>query len=132
MRVFLDSNVLIAAIATRGLCADVFEIVVQSHELLSSAEVLDEIGRVLSTKLNVPRDIAGAFVNLILDEAEKVAPGESAPELSDPDDVPILAAAQNGNADVFVTGDKALLDLQEWEGMKIVSPRQFAGLLTGD
>ena len=129
MRVFLDTNVLVAAVATRGLCAEIFEIVIQSHELLSSREVVDELSRILREKLRTPEDIANAFVTLILDQAEMVVPGDATPSVADPDDVPILSAALNGRSEVFVTGDKALLEFEAQAGLKIVSPRQFATML---
>ena len=34
MKVFFDTNVLIAAFATRGLCADLFAHVLLEHELI--------------------------------------------------------------------------------------------------
>ena len=129
MRVFLDTNVLVAAVATRGLCAEIFEIVIQSHELLSSQEVVDELSRILQEKLRTPEDIANTFVTLILDQAEMVVPGDAPPSVADPGDVPILSAALNGRSEVFVTGDKALLELEAHAGLKIVSPRQFATML---
>lgn len=129
MRVFLDTNVLVAAVATRGLCAEIFEIVIQSHELLSSREVVDELNRILREKLRTPEDIANTFVTLILDQAEMVVPGDATPSVADPDDIPILSAALNGRSEVFVTGDKALLELEAHTGLKIVSPRQFATML---
>ena len=39
-KVFLDTNVLIAAFATRGLCADVFRLAATDHSLLIGAPVL--------------------------------------------------------------------------------------------
>jgi len=33
MRVFLDTNVLVAAYATHGLCEDVFRVILAEHEL---------------------------------------------------------------------------------------------------
>jgi predicted nucleic acid-binding protein len=44
VKVFLDTNVLASALATRGLCAELFEVVLQSHELLVSPPVLKEFG----------------------------------------------------------------------------------------
>ena len=43
MKVFLDTNVLIAAFATRGLCADMFCLAATDHELLIGAAVLVEV-----------------------------------------------------------------------------------------
>jgi predicted nucleic acid-binding protein len=43
----------------------------------------------------------------------------------DPKDDFILECAVLGNADVIVTGDKDLLALGEYEGIRIVTPRQY-------
>ena len=51
MRVFLDTNVLASAAATRGLCADVLREVLTSHELLTSAQVLSELKRVFEDQV---------------------------------------------------------------------------------
>ena len=40
MRVFLDTNVLVSAMATRGLCADVLREILTSHRLVVSARTL--------------------------------------------------------------------------------------------
>lgn len=47
-----------------------------------------------------------------------------------PDDDYILAAAVNAGCDYLVTGDKDLLTLKKLEGMSIVTPREFAELIS--
>ena len=54
MRVFLDTNVLASSIATRGLCGELLEIIIQDHELLTCQPVLKELQRVLAGKLRLP------------------------------------------------------------------------------
>ena len=54
MRVFLDTNVLVAAFATRGLCADVLRTILAEHELLLSPTVIEELTRTLTEKIPVP------------------------------------------------------------------------------
>ena len=49
----------------------------------------------------------------------------------DPDDDKYLAAALEGRATLVVTGDPDLLALEEHQGVRIVSPRAFLGLLGG-
>lgn len=44
------------------------------------------------------------------------------PAAPDPDDEPIVGSALAGNVNVFVTGDKAFLQLQSDEHLAIVSP----------
>ena len=54
MRVFLDTNVLVSAFTTRGICADVVTVVVAEHQLVLGESVLAELTRVLSDKMKVP------------------------------------------------------------------------------
>ena len=126
MRVFLDTNVLVSAAATRGLCADVLREVLASHELLTSAQVLSELERVLKTKFSVAQDLIEDFISLIRQDTVLAQPGPPPPvKITDRDDLPVLSAAISGKAEVFVTGDKELLDLREVEDLAILSPRQF-------
>jgi len=62
MKIFLDTNVLISAVATRGLCADVFREVILSHQLVISRSLLSEIKRVLTYKLGVPDEFVTEFM----------------------------------------------------------------------
>lgn len=126
MRVFLDTNVLASALATRGLCADLFESVLAEHDLLTSTAVLVELRRILASKFRLPADLVEACIALIEVSAEPITGAvELTRPVPDPDDAPILAAALAVNAGCFVTGDKAFLDLGEVAGMPIQSPRQF-------
>jgi putative PIN family toxin of toxin-antitoxin system len=129
VKVFLDTNVLASALATRGLCAELFEAVLQSHELLVSPPVLKELERVLPAKLGQSRQITTDFIELLQVYATIVKGANPAVSLPDPDDEPIVASALAGKAQVFVTGDKALLELGSVEDLPIVSPRQFWEML---
>lgn len=127
MRVFLDTNVLVAAFATRGLCADVFRLVLAEHELLVSAALIEEVTRTLTKKIRVPDQVVREIVVFLRASASIV---ESAPErppiaVRDPDDVVILGEALSGGADVLVTGDKDLLVLGEVGALRILNPRGF-------
>ena len=126
MRVFLDTNVLASAAAARGLCADVLREVFASHELLTSAQVLRELRRVLRTKFGVDRDLIDDFIWLMRQDTVLARPGQLPKvKIQDQDDLPILSAAISAKADVFVTGDKEILDLGRIEKLAILSPRQF-------
>jgi predicted nucleic acid-binding protein len=54
-----------------------------------------------------------------------------APDVPDADDAWIVAAALTAQADWFVTGDKALLDMGHATGMPIIHPRQAYMRLRG-
>ncbi len=126
MKVFLDTNVLASAAATRGLCADVLREALASHELLISKQVLNELKRVLRSKFGVGQDLVDDFIWLLEQETVLAQPSRlPSIKLKDRDDVAIVGAAVAGGAEVLVTGDKELLDLNRGEEMEIVSPRQF-------
>jgi putative PIN family toxin of toxin-antitoxin system len=126
VRVLLDTNVLASAAATRGLCADVLREVLTSHELLTSAQVLSELKRVLRTKFGVAQDLIDDFISLMREDTVLAEPGQLPKvQIQDQDDLPILSAAISAGADVFVTGDKEILDIGRIEKLAILSPRQF-------
>jgi putative PIN family toxin of toxin-antitoxin system len=126
MRVFLDTNVLASAAATRGLCADVLREVFASHELFISEQVLNELGRVLKLKFRVNQDLIDDFIWLLQEDSVLAQPSQLPKlELQDKEDLTILGTAIAAGAEVLITGDKELLDLGRVENLEILSPRQF-------
>jgi predicted nucleic acid-binding protein len=53
----------------------------------------------------------------------------SSPVCRDADDDMVLATAVAGQAEVIVSGDADLLTLGAYEGIRILSPRQFVEML---
>lgn len=130
MRVFLDTNVLVSAFASRGLCADLFELVLLEHELVLGRQVLQELSRALQLKLKLPAAPTKAILDFVSGEAAQIVDrAESAVVTADPDDARVLGEALAARSDMFVTGDAALLDLPALENLKILSPRQFWEIL---
>ena len=62
---FLDTNVLVSAFATRGLSADVVRVVLAEHELATSEVVLDEFRRVLTDKIGAPPKTVDGAISLL-------------------------------------------------------------------
>ena len=126
MRVFLDTNVLVAAFATRGLCADVFRIVLAEHDLImiTGEVVLEELRDVLAQRLKLPPGTVADIMALL--RAQEVVPKPANPSslpIRDPDDRWILASAVAGGADVLVTGDQDLLAVAAQAPLTILNPR---------
>lgn len=126
MRVFLDTNVLIAAFATRGLCEDVLRTTVSMHVLITSTQVLAEIERILTNKLRMPTSKARSISVFIRQNAEVSKPAAPAcwPR-GDADDQWVVAGAIDGNADVLVSGDRDLLAIADKVPIPVSSPREF-------
>lgn len=132
MRIFLDTNVLVSSIATRGLCSELLEGVIHDHELLTCQPVLHELERILVDKFGLPGPVVEGFLGLLKTEGRVVASQKPlSVQIKDATDIPILACAIAGKADVFVTGDKELLDLRKIDDLPIVSPREFWLQLAG-
>ena len=126
MRVFLDTNVLVSAFATRGLCADVFRHILAEHDLIIGEVVIVELRRVLRDRIKIPAPVITSIEQLLRDQI--VVPKPSEPHslpIRDPDDKWVLASAVAGKADVLVTGDSDLLDMASQSPIKIVDPRGF-------
>ena len=126
MRVFLDTNVLVSAFAARGLCADLFELVLLEHEFVIGRQVLDELYKALTAKLKLSPAQAKAIVEYVSGEAAQViGRTEPARVRADPADARVLGEALAAKAVIFVTGDAALIGLRAIENTEIFSPRGF-------
>lgn len=126
MRVFLDTNVIASATATRGLCADVLRTVIEFHELVVSDALFHEIKRVLREKFGAS-DALIADVLWLLQQDTLFAESEplAGLRLKDSADIAMVSSAINGRAELLVTGDKEILALKIIGDLEIVSPRQF-------
>jgi putative PIN family toxin of toxin-antitoxin system len=126
VRVFLDTNVLVSAFASRGICADVLELVLLEHDLIIGQNVLREVRKALRHKVKLPPARASEVVDFVAGEAAVVIEGAQPVDAkADADDALVLGEARSGQAEMFVTGDAALLKLKTVEGLKVISPRQF-------
>jgi putative PIN family toxin of toxin-antitoxin system len=123
--VVLDTNVLVAALVAQGLCHEVVQRCVHAHAVVSSRPLLEELERALRERFSLTPQ-AHAFLRELRRYVQQV---ETAilpvPVCRDRDDDVVLATAVAANADIIVTGDEDLLVLREYEGVAILSPRQF-------
>lgn len=126
MKVFLDTNVLVSAAATRGLCTDVLREVLISHQLVVSDPLFSELDNVLKERLRLPKELISEFIEILRQDAHQSSPSASLDvDIQDKDDLILLSCAINGNADVFITGDKGLLELGKINDMDLISPKRF-------
>ena len=126
MRVCLDTNVLVAAVATRGLAADVVRLVLAEHDLLVPAVVLSELERVLATKLKLPKARVAEYLAFLREHEVIAKPAHLLDiEVRDRADAWVLASAVAGQADVLVTGDQDLLVLGPRAPVRVLDPRGF-------
>ena len=127
MRLVLDTNVLIAALIARGVCADLLEHCVLNHALVTSEFIIDELREHLIGKFGYSVEDADEAIVLIESQMERVIPVKlERPVCRDADDDQVLATAVSGQVQCIVTGDKDLLVLRRYADIEIVNPAGFA------
>ena len=126
MKVVLDSNVLLAAFATRGLCEAVMAVCLDRHEIVLSEAILDEVVEHLAGKFKMPSARVEEIASFLVEHSQLVVPAEvPADACRDPDDRFVLGTAAAGGVDCLVTGDNDLVSLGQYGSIPILTPRQF-------
>ncbi len=131
MKVVFDTNVIVAAFASRGLCSDLFELCLKRHTIILSENILTEVQKVFIKKINLPKAKNNAILQFLRQTASFIKPvALPLNSCRDPEDLHILGAAVRADAQVIVTGDEDLLVLRKFKTIFIVTPREFYTLLT--
>ena len=128
LRVVFDNNVLISAVLLGGSARQAFNKLIDNGSVLVSVSVLLELAEVLNRpKFDkyVTQDERMRFLVSFLKVAEMVEIRETIVACRDPKDDKFLELAVSGRANFLVTGDKDLLDLNPFRGLKILTPREF-------
>jgi putative PIN family toxin of toxin-antitoxin system len=126
MKVVMDTNVLVAAFATQGLCHAVFELCLDQQEIVISREILQELGAAIEKKLKAPHTVAKRTIEYIKEHSSIHSIKGPFDRVSrDSSDDHILALAQDAAVDYIITGDEDLLVLSPYKGIPILQPRQF-------
>ena len=137
MKVVLDANVYVSAlINTQGNPKQIVERWEQNQfDVLASASIIDEVGRVLRYPRIVKRhrqDEASIwrFLELLSSQAVTVEPSVVLDVIKDDQsDNRYLECAIEGKAQYIISGDKHLLELGECQGVIILPPAAFITLL---
>jgi len=133
LRVVIDTNVFISGIIQKS--GNPYRVVRFWEEgmlsLLTTLPLIEEVKKVL----NYPRikkkyaldeeTIKYVVLNLLKYSVVVEDPPTLAVIKDDPEDNKVLSAAVGGKAEYVVTGDSHLLNLADYEGIKIISPREF-------
>jgi putative PIN family toxin of toxin-antitoxin system len=130
LKVVLDTNVYISAILFGGNCEEILKLAAQKlFEVVASKGIIDEIKSVLKEKFYWTDKQITEVVKYIREIATVINPEIPLSIIKeDPADNKIIECAVSLNATYIVTGDKHLLSIKEYEGIKIVSPVEFLRL----
>ncbi|MGC2434822.1 MAG: putative toxin-antitoxin system toxin component, PIN family [Desulfobaccales bacterium] len=140
IRAVFDTNVFISALFNpKRPPAQLLELALQGKiRLIVSPQLMEEIDRLLTypkiknllkKRKIAPREVLESLSKIL--QVAVLTPGELAVAAISPDpaDDMILAAAVEGNADFIISGDKHLLNLRNYQGIKMVTPAEFLASL---
>jgi putative PIN family toxin of toxin-antitoxin system len=123
-----DTNVLIAAIITEGICSKLLHRArAGEFSLISCPFIMKDLRRLLSKKFRLSNKDIGLTMELISEAITQVIEHNLriTDVCRDADDDNIIACAIAAKADYLVTGDSDLLEIRSYQGIKIVTPRDF-------
>jgi putative PIN family toxin of toxin-antitoxin system len=125
VRIVFDTNVIVAGLVAEGLCREVIETHVPEHTPILSQTLWNELVEKLRDKFQLTLDDL-PLLRLYHRHATwcEVGPLDT-PVCRDPDDDWVLATALAGQAEAIVTGDDDLLSIGAFQGVVVLSPRQF-------
>jgi putative PIN family toxin of toxin-antitoxin system len=126
-RVVLDTNVYISALLFGGLPGDLLELAfLRAFTLIVSPDLLDELEEKLREKFGVSQEDVRLLRARLESVSQVVEPRERLSVIADdPDDDRVLECALAGEAEFIVSGDRHLLKLGGYQGISIITVRQF-------
>jgi uncharacterized protein len=127
LKAVFDTNIFVSALAISGGQAErAIALALDGRvNLCISKEIIHEVLGVLAQKFSKNPEELSRTALFLSELAELVVPRRKLAVLGDEPDNRILECAATGNADVIVTGDRAMLNLKEYEEIRILSLRQF-------
>lgn len=133
MKVVFDTNVLIAAFVSEGICSKLLlRARKKQFKLITCPFIMEEFERVLHKKFSATQEEVRAATMLLSEAAEAIA--QPLPKVTgvcrDAEDDNILACSVAAEADYLVTGDSDLLGLKRFKGIPIITPRAFEMLFS--
>ena len=129
MKIVLDTNVLISGIFFTGIPSRILAAWADGDfELLATLEILTEYHRVAERlHAQFPTVDVKPVLDLVTREIRIVEPAPvPLSACDDPDDLKFLAGALSGQADCIVTGDRALRRSSGFQGIEVLTPREFS------
>jgi len=126
-KITVDTNILISAFVYPGTTViKIFDgIFGGSIKLGLSDEILREFTGVCVRKFDYDPEDAVKLADMIRQQSEIVYPEQKISVISDEPDNRILECAVKFGADYIISGDRHILSVVKYKGIKILSPAEF-------
>ena len=126
MKILFDANVIISGFVSQGYSFDVIKDAASKHEVYCTEYLLKETQKSLSTKFPLSREVINSIISTVKKQFIEGKTANTVEKISrDPKDDQILADAVTNDIDIIITGDKDLLELKNYKGIKIIMPKDY-------
>lgn len=137
LKVVLDANIFVSALINpHGKPAQILNHVFENKiRLFTSPSIIEELERVLSysrlmKRHGLEKEELKEFISDLLSIMSLVEEKKTIEVImDDPSDNKYLSCALNAKADFIVSGDVHLLNLKEYEGIRITTPAQLLEIM---
>lgn len=134
MRIVCDTNVLVSGFLFGGIPRQILSMAEDEVvTIATSPDLLTEAETVLRRpKFRLQPDQVSEILILFRSASTLVNPSRRVYGVqADPTDNAVLEAAEAATAEIIVSGDRHLLDLKIWNGIRILSPAAFTAEMQG-
>jgi len=130
VKVVFDTNIFISALVIPGSRAEeaMHRVMEGKNHLIISKPIIQELLTTLAHKFGRDREELARVAVYLAEIARTVHPKQKVNALEDEPDNRVLECALTGQADIVVTGDRAMLALGEYKGVKIVALKDYLNL----
>lgn len=127
MRIVIDTNVVISGIFFGGVPRKILSAAVGGRlTACATMEILDEYEEIIQEMVEREQGhLNHAILQSFFPAMEIVAPVSQVTLSRDPDDDKFLGCAKDARALYIVSGDKDLLILEQFEGIQIITAKEF-------
>jgi len=127
LKVVFDTNILVSALVFPGGRGEAAlqRIVEEKDQLLLSKPILDELLGILGRKFARDAEALSHAAVFLTELSLPIKPRQRLRVVKDDPDNRILECAVAGDAGIIVTGDKALLALREYKGVRVITLRDY-------
>lgn len=129
MRIIIDTNVLVSGMFFSGVPLKILRGIKQKkYTTVISSDIAREYKQTIQRLSDqFPAIKADDLLELFVTSSTICEPESlTDPVCKDPDDDKFIACALASGTKIIVSGDKHLLDVSGYQGIKVLKPRQFA------
>jgi len=136
LQVVFDTNVLVSVLIKHGKPRELWnEVIAGKVRLSTSEELLEEFNEVIfrpQFKRYLKKSRIAKFQRTLIQTAKIIRVKNRFPQVTkDPDDNMVLELAYSSRADYIVSGDKHLLSLERFKGIRILTVDEMLVIVKG-